>query len=332
MADIFLTDTMIEVHSKKILLLEQAIEQNVLPDSHLADAWVINHKDQWLVRRFLWSIIRSKDIEIYLKPVFLQKEFKKFYTHKASYLKHLSDGYIENFEILEKFPLIDLTDNFIQKNKDKRNPDDFITENNFLRQKTFDYYYTRNKTIKPVRDSKSLSGYAYPRIEAYFYNKTDSFITSRRLLNEAYKEDCLSRKYVDTSHLCKNCNSGFLNYREICPKCSNHNLQSRFLIHHFRCAYVGIETDFVYKDKLVCPKCSSELRNIGVDYDKPGKVYLCKNKKCGHDFQEPPVGVKCIDCGTEQYPDELIVKKKYKYEITTKGIQRGLESSAGILG
>jgi|SRR5690554_15525 len=325
-------DTVIEVYSKKILLLEQAIEQNILPDPDIADVWVVNHKDQWLIRRFLRSIIHSKNIKIYLKPVFLQKEFKKFYAEKSSHLKHLSDGYIKKMELSAKLPLIELTERFIQRNKNKRNPVDFITENNFLIQKTFDYYYTRNKTIKPVLERKSLTGYAYPRIEAYFYDKKEAFIISRMLLQEAYNRGCLSRDYVDTSYLCHSCHSGFLNYREICPKCKGHNLKARFLIHHFRCAYVGIETDFAYNDKLICPKCSSELRNLGVDYDKPGKIYLCQNKKCNHDFQEPPIGVNCIDCKTEQSPYELFVKKIYEYEITTKGIKTGLEGSAGILG
>lgn len=332
MVEISLEDSVIEMHSKKILLLKQAIEHNILPDPELADVWLVYHTDQWLIRRFLRNVIHSNDIRIYLKPVFLQEEFKKLYTDRSCYLRYLSDGYIEEFDIFRKFPMIDLTERFIQKNIDKRNPADYKTETNFLTQKTFDYYYTRGMVIEPVRESKSLTGYAYPRIEAYFYNKKESFVASRKMLHYAYEHGWLSRRYIDTAHLCKECNSGFLNYRESCPKCDGHDLKARLLIHHFRCAHVGIETDFEREGKLICPKCTAQLRNVGVDYDRPGRVYICNNSKCKHEFQDAPIGVLCIDCGTEQSPDELTVSKKYEYEFTARGIEKGLKGSAGILG
>jgi len=318
-----MTDTVIEIHGKKVLLLEHAVEHDVLPDPCNSDIWVINHSDEWLVRRFLRRIVRSKNIKMYLKPVFLQKEFKKFYATKDYHLKYLSDGYIKGLDIIEKIPLIEQVSSFIEKYADKRNHEDFA-ENDFFIQKTFDYYYTRKKRITPVLKHKSLTGYSYPRIETYFYNNREAFINSRMLLQEAFTNNWLSRHYVDTSHLCHNCSSGFLNYREICPKCSHHNLKASNLIHHFRCAYVGVEKDFIFKDKMVCPKCSSELRNVGVDYDRPGKIFNCKNKKCQHEFQDAPVGVHCVDCETEQAPHELVVRKIYEYEITAQGMQIGL--------
>lgn len=316
-------DALIEIHGKKVHLLEHAVEHDILPDPCSSDIWVINHPNEWLVRRFLRKIVRSKNIKVYMKPVFLQKEFKKFYTNKDNHLKHLSDGYIKNLDIIEKIPMIEQIGNFVQKYADKRNFEDY-PENYFFIQKTFDYFYTRKKRIVPILKHKSLTGYAYPRIETYFYNNREAFINSRLLLQEAFTNGWLTRNYVDTSHLCHKCSSGFLNYREICPKCSEHNLKASNIIHHFRCAYVGVEKDFVYKEKMVCPKCSAELKNLGVDYDRPGKVYNCKNKKCTHEFQDPPVGVHCIDCGTEQQPHDLVVRKIYEYEITAKGMQIGL--------
>lgn len=318
-----MTDTVIEIHGKRILLLEHAVAQDVLPDPFQADAWVINHSDEWKVRRFLRSIIHSKNIHIYLKPVFLQKELKDFYVKRDYHLKHLSDGYIKDLNILEKVSFIEHVNTYQERYAAKRNFSDF-SPNSFYIQKTFDYYYTRKKRITPVLNHKSLTGYSYPRIETYFPNTRDAFVTSRMLLQEAYSNNWLSRNYVDTSHICHNCSSGFLNYREVCPKCSNHNLRANNILHHFRCAYVGVEKDFIYKDKLVCPKCSSELKNLGVDYDRPGKLFSCKNKKCLHEFQDAPIGVNCIDCNTEQAPHDLVVRKIYEYEITAHGMKAGL--------
>lgn len=325
-------DSVIEIHGKKVLLLEHAVEHDVLPDPDASDIWVINHADGDLVRRFLRHIIRSKNVKIYLKPVFLQKEFKDLYSIKDKHLKELCDGYVKGLDIIEKIPLIEHALKFIDKYAHKRNFSDF-TDNNFYIQKTFDYYYTRKKRITPVLNRQALTGYSYPRIESYFANTRDAFVTSRMLLQEVYTNGWLSRSYVDTSHICHSCSSGFLNYREVCPKCSGHNLKASTIIHHFRCAYVGVEKDFIYKDKMVCPKCSSELKNLGVDYDKPGKLFNCKNKKCLHEFQDAPVGVHCVDCDTEQAPHDLVVRKIYEYEITPQGIQVGLHMRYGtILG
>lgn len=318
-----MTDTVIDIHGKKVMLLEYAVENDVFPDPSVSDIWVINHEDEALVRRFLNSVIRSKNIQIYLKPVFLQKKLKSGYTSESNKIKYLCDGYLKGLDIIDKLPLVEHISAFINRYKDKRNSDDFLP-NDFLIQKTFDYYYTRKKRITPVLNHASLTGFSYNRIEAYFSNTRDAFITSRMLLQETYAKGWLSRHYIDTSHVCHNCSSGFLNYREICPKCNGHNLKAKSIIHHFRCAYVGVETDFVYKDKMVCPKCSSELKNLGVDYDKPGKIFNCKNKKCNHEFQDAPIGVHCVYCETEQAPYDLVVRKIYEYEITPQGMQAGL--------
>lgn len=317
-------DSIIEIHGKKVLLLEYAIVNNILPDPKLADVWVVNHNDPKLVKRFLYKIIRSEDIRVYLKPIFLQKELKKIYALSSDLLKSLSDGYIKWLNFIDKIPYIETITNFIEKNEFKydkfeKDSDEFYT------LKILDYYYTRKKNIIPIINRKSLSGYSYTRIEAFFEDKKEAYTKSRMLLRESFLGGSLSRNYVDTSHLCKNCHSGFLNFREKCPKCSEHNLKVRNLIHHFRCAYVGIEKDFVLKDQLVCPKCSSELKNLGVDYDRPGKIFFCKNKKCNHEFQEAPIGVHCVDCKSEQSPDELIVRKIYSYELTNLGFQQVLE-------
>jgi len=63
-----------------------------------------------------------------------------------------------------------------------------------------------------------------------------------------------------------------------------------------------------------------ELKNLGVDYDKPGKVFYCLNDKCKNEFQKPLIGVHCIHCKTEQAPSELNLEKIYNYELTQKAI------------
>lgn len=319
-----MVDNVIELYGKKVILLEKAIQDKSLPDPDLADIWIVNHSNPKLVKRFLILMMRSNKIEVFLKPIFLQNDFKKAYGDSYNFLKHLSDGTIKGLNFLEKIAHIDTINLFIEKIRTTYNYKDKSSDEYYI-QKILFYYYTRMKSIIPILDRSSLSGYSYPRIEAFFKNKEDAYVRSRFLLRESFQLGFLSRSYIDTSHLCKNCQSGFLNYREICPKCSGHDLKARDLIHHFRCAYVGVEKDYIFKDKHVCPKCSSEIRNLGVDYDKPGKIFVCKDKKCNHEFQDAPIGVHCVDCKVEQSPEELIVKKIYSYELTTLGYEQVLE-------
>lgn len=315
-------DEIVQIYDKKILLLEDSIENGVIPDPDLADIWVVNHSAPSKVKSFLRKTIRSKDLRIYLKPIFLQKKFEKGYEYiyENLYIEELCDGYIENLQILEKIQLIDRVSCFISRYAKIRDLNN-LNEDDFVLQSCFDYYYTRQKQIAPIRTHNSLSGYAYPRLEGHFLSIEDSYKYSRVLLKNAFTENLLSRDYVDTKHLCHKCGGGFLNYREICPKCKSHNLQLIPLIHHFRCAYIGPKSDFLYKDQLICPKCSSLLLNLGVDYDNPGFTFICKNENCGNQFQHPPILVSCVECETDQSPDQLIVRKVYKYSFTEKGLQ-----------
>lgn len=296
----------------RVQLLDDCIDRNEIPDTENADIWIINNEKAWEVRKFLISVIRHPDPKVFLKPVFLQKDLKKIYKEFKNYnLKHLCDGYIQDLNIQNKIPYIQFILNFIAKLD--------ASERNLLK-KTLLYYHSRNKDIEFYESANSLNGYSYPRIEAYYDGTTDAYINGRALLHDAYMDDLLHRKYVDTSHICKKCHSGFLNYREECPKCKEHNLQVRVLIHHFRCAHVATEQNFQQGDRLICPKCSMELKNLGVDYDKPGKVFYCLNEKCKNEFQKPLIGVHCINCKTEQTPAELQLEKIYNYELTQKAI------------
>ncbi|WP_155845810.1 TackOD1 domain-containing metal-binding protein [Chryseobacterium gregarium] len=299
------------------LMLEEHIDHNEIPDADSADIWIVNNEKAWNVRKFLISVIRHPDSRVFLKPIFLQKNFKKTYKEYKSYnLKHLCDGYVEDLNFKNKAGSIQFILNFIKKSN--LGPALF-PENNLLKR-ILAYYYSRDKNIEFYESSDSLSGYSYPRAEAYYDSTADAYTNTRQILNSAYKDGFLDRHYVDTSHICKKCSSGFLNYREECPKCKGHNLQARVLIHHFRCAFVATENIFQQGEKLICPKCTTELKNIGVDYDKPGKIFYCKNHTCQNEFQKPLIGVHCINCKTEQTPSELNLEKIYNYELTHKAI------------
>ncbi|TJZ59981.1 hypothetical protein FAZ15_13925 [Sphingobacterium olei] len=312
----------VEMYGKRILLLNNFIEDCILPNPLIADVWLVNHQERSKVRKFLRSVVRSHDMRVYLKPIYLEDNLRPFFMDDERVMQRLSDGFFGNTDPLQIATLTDQVAYFIEKHRHGRK--EKASQQEQILQYIFDYNYTRRSKIVPMRLHQSLTGYAYPRIDSFFFNRSDAYLNSRNILKEAEEQGYLKRTYFDTQHLCKSCSSGFLNYHEVCPKCHEHDLKASNLIHHFRCAYVGPETDFVAHDKLVCPKCSVQLKNVGVDYDKPGKMFTCNNQRCNHQFQEAPIQVGCVDCGTEQETYELVVKKVYQYELSEKGIQRFL--------
>lgn len=127
----------------------------------------------------------------------------------------------------------------------------------------------------------------------------------------------LRREFFDRFHFCYRCDSARMHVREECPECRSPELREEQYIHHFRCAYQGIESDFRRGDKLICPKCRQELSHFSVDYDKPGAVMLCA--RCRHTSSEPAIGFVCLDCSAHVDSDAAAAKDAFSYVLTEEG-------------
>jgi len=137
----------------------------------------------------------------------------------------------------------------------------------------------------------------------------------------------LSKHFFDRFHCCPSCGSSRLNVREECSACRSADLFEETTIHHFRCAHQAIERQFRQGEKLVCPKCSRELRHFGVDYDKPGLTTACRS--CGHIDEDSLVGFVCIDCASKHDGQAVATRDWYEYKITAAG-ERALLSGQVI--
>ncbi len=131
-------------------------------------------------------------------------------------------------------------------------------------------------------------------------------------------EGLLQRSFFDRLHICDRCGSSRLNIREECGECRSPDLIEEAYLHHFRCAYQGLESDFRQGDALICPKCRRELTHFSVDYDKPGNMIQCNS--CGHKGSDPAVGLLCLDCGAHTDGDQASVADIYSYELTDRAL------------
>lgn len=178
---------------------------------------------------------------------------------------------------------------------------------------------TRGHEVVPHRTEKHSDGFVYPKLTPLLDRESRSsggelthvfsMLEDRRLV---------TGEFVMRQHACQNCGCAFLNFEEMCPHCGATDLETDELVHHFRCAFTGTLDEYKKeKGKLVCPKCDRNLKQIGVDYDKPSVVYTCQ--RCHEQFQDPEVQTTCYRCEHTNPPEQQIERQVKKYSITALG-------------
>lgn len=149
------------------------------------------------------------------------------------------------------------------------------------------YAYLSQRSIEPLRDASKRS-----------YIQYRGGISSKDIADDAewlVARGLMRKRFVDRFHACGTCGSHRLNVREECINCGSPNLRDTPLIHHFRCAHIGPEEDYIDGPNLVCPKCRLSLRHYGGDYERPGNSLYCNH--CRKVNSQPSIAFSCVDCG-----------------------------------
>lgn len=115
-------------------------------------------------------------------------------------------------------------------------------------------------------------------------------------------------------HTCPDCGRCQLNFRETCPICGSFDLEVERLIHHFSCAYSGLESEFQQGFELVCPKCRKTLDRLGQDFERANDTYVCHESE--HLFDDPLIEGQCLCCGKVSAGDDLKVVPIHRYRPT----------------
>ncbi len=185
------------------------------------------------------------------------------------------------------------------------------------------YFYSRDPfTLRPLRNFQSSVGYSFGLVHTLSGEKEGQEVALLENLEEA---QLLNTKLVDKVNVCPYCGHSQINFRELCPACRSLNIHEETTIHHFRCAYVGKESAFRQGFKFSCPKCSRELRHIGVDYDKPSDVLWCSD--CNHNFPEPLLSCFCLVCAHTYSPEDVFIKQINEYSLSQEGYRAAEEGA-----
>ncbi len=184
--------------------------------------------------------------------------------------------------------------------------------------------------LRPESDIHSPCGYTYPLArEVLGGDPGDDVIQLEPLADMGL----LERQFHDKVHLCPSCSFFTLNFREVCPRCASANVDITEMVHHYKCGYVGPETEFRDGVRYECPKCSRPLRHIGLDYERPSATYVCHS--CKEIIAEPKVNCLCLRCGTATGVEKAVVRTIHAYRLTSKGAlaaARGTMEEATAVG
>ncbi|MGF1793691.1 diguanylate cyclase [Photobacterium profundum] len=169
----------------------------------------------------------------------------------------------------------------------------------------------RRLLAKPQSDLSLL--YRYPLLECYYSNSEAPYGYLQSQVSKGYLQP---DKLIDKIRQCPACHSGHLNYLETCPACFSPDIEERISLHCFTCGHVSAQDNFIRRGQLECPNCLTQIRHIGVDYDRPLETFHCNG--CKHAFVEATTKVRCLDCLTLNDINILIPRKIYTYQL---GIQ-----------
>ncbi len=172
----------------------------------------------------------------------------------------------------------------------------------------------RRRRIMALKRLESSTIYSYPIIDLFF---PDVYSTYRYVLSEQNRGVLEAEHLISRIRVCSNCNSGHLNYVEVCPECSSIDIDSQSSLHCFTCGHVGDQQSFQRRGKLECPKCLTQLRHIGVDYDRPLENHVCNS--CTSLFVEAATISQCLSCDEKIKVEELVIRKLYQLKLGEVG-------------
>jgi hypothetical protein len=167
----------------------------------------------------------------------------------------------------------------------------------------------RERDCEPQRDAARAATFAFPdeRAVAGLAGAAEQLARTGHL----------QRRFFDRLQCCPNCTSARVLVREECSKCRSGDIDDEPIIHHLRCGYQGPERDFREANRLTCPKCRQHLEHFSVDYDKPGRLFICND--CGQTTASTAVGFACLDCDTRHDTGAMQTRTVYSYALTETG-------------
>lgn len=263
----------------------------------IGDALLI-HPSKKYETDIIWflNILRKNSIK-FLVPVF-------FTPVPSDILQALSNGIIHTVDEIKNQVIP-----FLNRQQQIRSADMTHQDARLLA-----HAYVFRSNFQPMANDVAPLYYHFPLAETLADTDTDifswlEFLTQKGLLTK--------KTLVDRVRTCPQCTSAHLHFLDICPSCNSLRIQKDIFLHCFVCGHVASQSSFIVRDLLQCPSCHAKLRHIGSDYDRALETYSCKD--CASIFSEPHIVARCMKCGIQAEPENLIPLEICPYSLSSKG-------------
>jgi len=177
------------------------------------------------------------------------------------------------------------------------------------------FMYTRGRDIEVKVDAESPIAYRFPLAEGLLQCDV---LETQSVLQDLAVRGLLEARHVDRVFTCPSCLGYQVPVKELCPECKSTHLGVEESIHHFRCGYVGPESDYSVDGAKQCPKCFSAIRHIGVEYNRPGRFSICR--QCNFWAADPELAAWCANCDQYHSPADLVPININTFVIAQSGV------------
>ena len=195
-------------------------------------------------------------------------------------------------------------------------PGDYVGETATKLELLRRLHATHAGRIEPVLEPVARLGHAFPDVEALFGLPPGEGFD---VLEDLADLGLVQRELHNRVHACPRCRRCQVNFREQCPSCDALEIRIEPLVHHFRCGYTGLESEYQQGLDLHCPKCRRQLFQLGQDFDRPHETYLCD--ECQYFFEEPLLSGQCFACAHVFHASEAEIVRIFCYRPTPLSIR-----------
>lgn len=193
----------------------------------------------------------------------------------------------------------------IRARNDDRSPAALLLEYLWLRP---------GQIFAPRADWRHPQRWHYPLLEAFDPESADPQVW----LQQLDRDGLLERVELKARQReCDFCGSAQLNFIDVCPSCRSIDIDQHAALHCFTCGLIAPEERYVRGGQRICPKCGTQLRHIGSDYDRPLETSACAS--CDHIFVEGDVVAQCMVCSRSMAPTALRLHKIHSWRLSSLG-------------
>ena len=134
---------------------------------------------------------------------------------------------------------------------------------------------------------------------------------------------------IDRIRACPDCQGGHFSYIDQCTNCSSIDISETIFLHCYCCGHVATQDSYLSGDGMRCPKCLTQLRHIGVDYDRALETYQCTS--CTTRFAQPDIRARCLHCAKSHATIDLPERRIHSYRLSTSGALAARTGNVGDL-